>query len=127
MIEKIQGSNSPEQNPHTKKVEQFQESVKLFQQALNEHHKTPIADMQKRQRFEDIMRKSMQVMSETAKEACRSQGAKCQEMEKAEQKLETDFQSFHKSVEDKDIAKSDQVYEELQKDVKNLEGFFTKE
>jgi len=101
-----QGNITPEMRATYQ--QQFSRSVDLFQKSLAEYEKAD--EQHKKDKFKDVMDKSLNIMNQTAKAAMSSSA------QKQEKKLESDYQNLMANHSSENLAK-------VQKDIENLKGY----
>ncbi len=82
---------------------------------MESFEKTDMGERHKRREIKEEMDQAMQVMSQTAKEACQSGRSKY-----LKERLDGDFQNFHKHLECKDQEKVSQDCDKLRKDLEEI-------
>ncbi|MEM8628560.1 MAG: hypothetical protein AAGF04_00565 [Chlamydiota bacterium] len=102
-------------NVQQEHIAEFHKGEKLFKDALESFENTDVGELHKRREFKEVMDQAMQVMSQTAKEACQSGRLK-----HLKEKLDGDFQNFHKHLECKDQEKVSQDCDKLRKDLEEI-------
>jgi hypothetical protein len=87
----------------------FKESASLFQQSLQQYGHSSIPAQQAA--FQDVMKKALNIMNETAKLAL------SKEAQKQEAKLNAQFQAFEQDPSSQNMANLNKTITKLQKDI----------